>query len=84
MQKKIEIVMKICFLKYIIMIIAAICALICFIYAVMRNEITIAFISLVSSFIPIVVWFIDTIENNKTVRNLKKKLEDLDDCMTWK
>ena len=66
------------------MVLAAICAIVCFAIVVRKDDILIAIISLCSSFIPIIVWFVDSRDNEKTIKELKKKVDGVEDCLTIK
>ena len=71
-------------IKYLVMIAAALCAIGCLVYAVIEGNIIIGILSLVSSFLPIGVWFFDTRDNEKTQKGLREKITDLEDYLTIK
>lgn len=66
------------------MLLAAICAIVCFAIAVRNDDILLAIISLCSSFIPIIVWFVDTRENELNTQKLKEEIASLKNQLTWK
>ena len=66
------------------MVLAAICAVACFAIAVNNNEYFLAIITLCSSFIPIIVWFVDSKENESNTKILKEEIANLKDQLTWK
>lgn len=70
--------------KHLIMVLAAICAIACFVIAVKNDEILIAIITLCSSFIPIIVWFVDSKESESNTKKLKEEIANLKDQLTWK
>ena len=66
------------------MVIAAICAIVCFAIVVRNDDILITIISLCSSFIPIIVWFVDSKENESNTKKLKEEIAKLKNQLTWK
>ena len=66
------------------MVLAAICAIACFAIVVRNDEILIAIISLCSSFIPIIVWFVDSKESESNNKKLKEEIAKLKNRLTLK
>lgn len=75
--------MKSIYIKYIAMVVAAICAIVCFVVAYIQENLFIAVISLFSSFVPIAVWFLDARENDKSTQKLKERIAEMEKSLEW-
>lgn len=76
--------------RILFMLIAAAAAIACCVLSYIEGQYLVALLSLMSSFFPIVVWCVDTSQNNKKEKMYKEiiqkhgiKLHELEDSLTW-